>query len=275
LSATIRAVSIHPEGTVTDHDLSDNGNQLGTLQSLVGGFIEGVAVSDTVAAFVNEEGKIEQLATNPVAEYVGRSMGMQIITGDYLVGTVVFTGAPDARGNIQALTDDDAASIRVRANAFAARFPKAVAADTTAHDSYDTDPCPCGFRPASNSNHRESCADAHRTAAAATGITRMRLFERATAENDYDMIRALRVTAEQPPSSPTQHCGEVHAASLERGELVDCVKVGRHWKHQNSEGSLQWWGHKLDDTELAEAERIRQLGGFDRAKFNAWVERLG
>lgn len=69
-------------------------------------------------------------------------------------------------------------------------------------------------------------------------------------------------------------CPEVYPRALRRGEIVECVRTGGHRKHENADGDLRWWGARLDAEELAEAERIRALGGVDNAKVEAWLDQL-
>jgi hypothetical protein len=68
-------------------------------------------------------------------------------------------------------------------------------------------------------------------------------------------------------------CLQAYPGSLKYGHLNDCAKTGRHWKHQNSDGSIKWWGGDgLTDDEKAEAQRLRDLGHPDYEKAAAYFE---
>lgn len=74
---------------------------------------------------------------------------------------------------------------------------------------------------------------------------------------------------------PTPACPESYPGGARRGEITDCARGPlRHWKHKSADGSLHWWGAKLTAEELAEAQRIRAMGGIDMAKIQAWLASL-
>lgn len=85
--------------TTTGHvsrKMLDN-NNLKSYQEIVGGWIEAVSGTGFVI-YVNEEGKIQGLSQNPLADSFARLHGMRIAEWDVLTGDVVFVGAPDAQG---------------------------------------------------------------------------------------------------------------------------------------------------------------------------------
>lgn len=87
-------------------------------------------------------------------------------------------------------------------------------------------------------------------------------------------VKKLRaVSCDDILAAPIE-CREAYAGSLEYGQVIECAKSGRHWKHQNAAGDLAWYGGKLSAEEHVEADRIRGLGGFDRAKARAYADKL-
>lgn len=91
-------LTLDPDGSVTVRDTEVT---LQDLQGAVGGYIEQIALTPDFCTFANEEGKLLGLPLNPYA-----TAFMQKFVGDYIVGTMVFTGPPDGDGDITALDDD-------------------------------------------------------------------------------------------------------------------------------------------------------------------------
>lgn len=81
-------------GTIRTVDQS-----LESFQSLVGGFIEGLTLTEEVSAYINEEGKLAGLPVNATGDILIRELlsasGRRLLPGDVIVGPVVFVGAPD------------------------------------------------------------------------------------------------------------------------------------------------------------------------------------
>jgi hypothetical protein len=75
---------------------------LESFQSLVGGPIEGLTLTEEVSAYINEEGKLVGLAVNVYGDVMIRELlsesGRRLLPGDVIVGPVVFVGAPDEEG---------------------------------------------------------------------------------------------------------------------------------------------------------------------------------
>jgi hypothetical protein len=90
--ASIRAVIIHPDGTIQDTEIE---NGLGPYQAVVGGYIEGV-FGNVATIYVNEEGLLLRLPLNPVATYFA-----QFILGRNVVlhGTALIVGPGDGEGD--------------------------------------------------------------------------------------------------------------------------------------------------------------------------------
>jgi hypothetical protein len=98
------AVIIRTNGTSEIIDISTN--TLDQLQSAVGGWVQAINLNDTLTMWLNEEGKVEGLPHNAVAQwYWDMAFGPDT---DYLVGDVVFTGGVDSRGDTLGLDDNTA-----------------------------------------------------------------------------------------------------------------------------------------------------------------------
>lgn len=58
-------------------------------------------------------------------------------------------------------------------------------------------------------------------------------------------------------NAPTP-CPHAWPGGLKYGILTECVKTGRHWKHQNAEGDMQWRdGAPLTTGELLTLSNLR------------------
>ena len=80
----------------------DNDSCYATLRDAVGGYIECVALSDTLNMWVNEEGKLINLPPNFVATQLWSAV---FGPTDIIVGDAIFTGGADDDGNTLGLTD--------------------------------------------------------------------------------------------------------------------------------------------------------------------------
>jgi len=67
---------------------------------------------------------------------------------------------------------------------------------------------------------------------------------------------------------PAGPCTEAYPGALNRGELIECEKTTRHWKHKGHDhwtgadgkpktGTLLWWGKPLTEVEQAQARSLR------------------
>ena len=81
---SVKALIVQPDGSKEYRDIEGD---LDTLRSIVGGHIEFVFVTNGVHAYVNEEGKLLDLRSNPEAT---RLAGL--IPWDFICGTAVFLG---------------------------------------------------------------------------------------------------------------------------------------------------------------------------------------
>lgn len=101
------AVIIRTNGTSEIIDISTN--TLDQLQSAVGGWVQAIDLSNTLTMWLNEEGKVEGLPHNTVAQwYWDMAFGPDT---DYLVGNVVFTGGVDHQGDTIGLDDSTAQTL--------------------------------------------------------------------------------------------------------------------------------------------------------------------
>ena len=95
-----KAIKITPEGEVSTIDIA--GDELGILQGAVGGWVQAIDLDDAVSLWVNEECKMLRQAHNVKAQALwDAAFGPET---DYIVGTAVITGTPDARGNTRGLS---------------------------------------------------------------------------------------------------------------------------------------------------------------------------
>lgn len=95
-----KAIKITPEGGVSVIDIA--GDELSALQGAVGGWVQAIDLDDAVSLWVNEEGKLLRQAHNKKAQALwDAAFGPET---DYIVGTAVVTGTPDAHGNTRGLS---------------------------------------------------------------------------------------------------------------------------------------------------------------------------
>jgi hypothetical protein len=96
----MKAVLVRP-GNEPELVEVDDADRLGGLQKLVGGFIEAIASDDDPSwtGYVNEDGKTDGLAENPVGTRLAKTVGWAGFQGDYLVGPVVFVGGMTEDGD--------------------------------------------------------------------------------------------------------------------------------------------------------------------------------
>lgn len=97
------AVRIDTDGTVTT--LADARYE--TLRDGVGGLIEAAPTDESLTLWVNEEGKINGLAFNPLGHALWNEVDVYgcIAHGDWLAGPCVITGPPDDDGNTTPVPD--------------------------------------------------------------------------------------------------------------------------------------------------------------------------
>lgn len=91
-----------------DGEIGDFDGEYDELSAAVGGWVEAAPVeADNVTIWCNEEGKLNRLPINLVANHVWAflgDMGCQA-NGDFLVGTVVITGGTSPSGKSLSLRD--------------------------------------------------------------------------------------------------------------------------------------------------------------------------
>ena len=77
-------------------------NQLKTLQTAVGGYVEAITLAPDLIMWVNEDGKGTRLPFNQAATsiFVKHRGGT-----DFIVGQVIFTGGNDSNGDTTGITE--------------------------------------------------------------------------------------------------------------------------------------------------------------------------
>jgi hypothetical protein len=108
MSTTLRCIVVQPDETITVRHVA---NDLAALQEIVGGYIELVRLTCEfpATAYINEEGKIHGLPANPAASFIA-----SLRPGDYIAGTMVILGPPDAGGNDTDVSDAVISWLRFR-----------------------------------------------------------------------------------------------------------------------------------------------------------------
>jgi len=96
-----RAVIFPTNGQAYEVDLGTD--TLTTLKNAVGGWIEPVELGSPWTMWVNEEGKLKQLAVNDKATQMFNEGLHEVI--DLIVGNVIFTGGTTPTGATKGLTD--------------------------------------------------------------------------------------------------------------------------------------------------------------------------
>jgi hypothetical protein len=74
------------------------------LRSMVGGWIEAVCLTPKITMYINEEGKLHELAYNHAATVIAHQYCLPL--SDYIAGTAVILGGPDEHGNDTPLAPD-------------------------------------------------------------------------------------------------------------------------------------------------------------------------
>src|SRR5262245_31873406 len=99
----IKCLVVNTDGQMTVEEPDDFG--LEYLRGKVGGWIEAIGDRASWSAYLNEEGKLDGLPVNPMADQLAQQLGWQYLPGDFLVGNVVFCGPPDGAGEDTSVPD--------------------------------------------------------------------------------------------------------------------------------------------------------------------------
>lgn len=91
MKKTIRVVVVEPNKAAQERQI---GNDLASMQEVVGGYIEAVTLNQNLVLICNEEGKLQGLESN-------RAVGNDIIAGTFFVTRTT------AEGEFTDLTDSD------------------------------------------------------------------------------------------------------------------------------------------------------------------------
>lgn len=109
---TISAVVINTDGSYNTKDIDASATDLdalNTFQGIVGGWIEAVTPQGRhdVTFYINEEGKLDGLPLNPLANALFQRLGGRLLPSDFgLVGNVAVVGGPDDIGYDQSVPND-------------------------------------------------------------------------------------------------------------------------------------------------------------------------
>jgi hypothetical protein len=96
---------IKTDGTLERLDLSVSDQELGNLQSAVGGYVQAIDLSDTMTMWMNEEGKLVGLPYNGIATALWEARFG--VGTDVIMGNAVFTGTPDEDGETTTISESD------------------------------------------------------------------------------------------------------------------------------------------------------------------------
>jgi hypothetical protein len=109
-----RALVIKPDTDVAR--LVHVNRDLASWKRLVGGPIESLALSDTVWAYINEDGKAQGLPVNLFGDQFVRAslarIGRRLWPGDHITGPLVLKGPPDRDGWDTDVPDQVLAEVR-------------------------------------------------------------------------------------------------------------------------------------------------------------------
>ena len=119
-----RIIVIAPDGyRVEAHPVLD----VALLQSLVGGYFELVTFTATTRAYINEDGKPEQLPANLLATVLCSELQVGLMPGDVVVGNMVVTHYT-SDGNDIGLTPSELAQYEERLKGIVERWAELIAA---------------------------------------------------------------------------------------------------------------------------------------------------
>ena len=97
---TMNCVKISPDGTVEYLEVSDNSaDQYKQINSQLGGdYLEGLQLSSSAFAYIDEDGKMKELPPNPIATELCAQLGTGLSRSDFISGTMMIFGAADKDG---------------------------------------------------------------------------------------------------------------------------------------------------------------------------------
>lgn len=97
-----KAIVITTLGEVTIIDLTEG--SLEKLQKAVGGYVQGINLSEGVTMWCNENGKMMRLPHNPFGQAFWETAHGHT---DYIVGDIVLTGSADDEGDMLGFTIEE------------------------------------------------------------------------------------------------------------------------------------------------------------------------
>jgi hypothetical protein len=104
---TKQAIVVTTEGEMSVIDIA--GDELTTLQSKVGGWVQAIDITSSLTMWANEEGKLVGLPVNGFATELWES---RFGATDIIVGDIVLTGVADDEGETLGLSDTQVESIK-------------------------------------------------------------------------------------------------------------------------------------------------------------------
>lgn len=94
-----KGIVIKSDGQIAYIDVDTSKDSgLAALQEAVGGWIELIHITEEVIAYLNEEGKQEELPFNELATDLCEHFKVGLMPGDYIVGNMVLLGSLNKDG---------------------------------------------------------------------------------------------------------------------------------------------------------------------------------
>lgn len=101
-----KVVTVLLDGTINWVDLGFGGEIYPFLSDTVGGFIEAVPLKEDCTMYVNEEGKLQGLSINYIANLLAHRLNDGLREYDYIVGNAVICGPLDGAGYDTSITQE-------------------------------------------------------------------------------------------------------------------------------------------------------------------------
>ena len=95
MEKTMKAIKITADGNVDQIEV--NGYE--DLKEHIGGWLEGLHLTDDTFAYIDEEGKMKGLPYNVLATELCTDLQVGLAPTDFISGTMLIVGSPDSEGN--------------------------------------------------------------------------------------------------------------------------------------------------------------------------------
>ena len=109
----VKCLIIHPDNRIEEADL----NGYKDFSDTVGGMLEFLWVSNTINAYINENGKELSLPVNDIATDLCVICQTGLAANDFIVGPMIVFGLPDNEGKETDISDANAWQIYILAKA--------------------------------------------------------------------------------------------------------------------------------------------------------------